>query len=1341
MKRILVLVLLFPWQPVQAQTCQARDVCEMGPIMGWDLSEGAPIQIRKISTGIITDSTFKKYALGATFFGSACPNSMQKPVAVSVTGKFKEARPSPTDERVIRRSPLVTEPLVRPHTGLDYGCSDGNAIHPMADGRVISTADSSTYGCNMVVYHPALKVYTRYAHMKRKDDPTGDCNFYNLTVDESVEMSDIIGECGNTGPANLATHLHFEVMTQVGSKFIDPEEFLNNDCMVKSQVEPEALALLRTPPVEAKLPKDPNAMYGPNGQVSPGQTMSYTVEFENIGDGTAYGVYITDIFGQYLDAANLAFRDAYLVDWTSGARTPASFPHAFDATSGMLTVLAGEFGPKQGGSFIVDVKLRGDTPRGAEISNYATVYFPTSLEATRTNSVVSVVPLESGVTYSGFASARYGDYTLFQATVSASGSALTGKTVLFSVGGSSYSAVSDTLGVARAFTPATLTPGNYELTAEFPGDGYYYLPSSARAQLAVLKENTILELRAPNVAYPSSATAIVSRADDEGDPLAAPGNVYLEYEDSGTWKRLGEASVSTMPVSMTFALPLPLTRSYELRARFDGDSMYEPSFSTASLRVIDRTPPVITITSPAAGAKYAGNTPFRVHYSAADELDPSPTSYALLSRLADGATVQVTNGEQIVPMNLSAGAWLLAVTAADADGNISTAAAGPFEIVHDILPPRTSLQIGEPVYYSTMVYVSSLTPLGFAVFDDLSEPGDNSGLGTGGTFYRVGNSPFAAWDSSFTLSGEGLHYITWYSTDVAGNSETTKTSTVAVDNTPPVTTYILHEAFSGSSGIYLSSRSAISLESADPGEYASGDPRMYYGWDTEPIGLYSAPVTTVGLSSGHHELIYYAIDNLGNREQRHHLGIIVDTMPPLAAINSPSKTLKGVDKIFNAFVPLDISYGDENLDEARLELCREGSPVENCSRLYYSTAPAPGSPLPALDASAYAAGRYTLRLRVLDLAGNTALDEATVYIGEPARSLEISGLGDTRGIAADPEGNIYVSDFRKDRVLKFAPSGEFTALFGAAAGLKNPSGIEIDGNGYLYIADTGNHRIAMLDPYGRLTLEICAKTHGKCSPARDGLHGPTGIAVSASRICAADKDGIKVYDLGGKLLLSIGRSETGEDDRYYDVAFDTAGNIYAGDMEHDKLVVYSPSGEKLREISGFERPVGIAASAYLYLSDFEAGKLYKYDFAGTKGMELRLKHAFAAAVGADGALYTSEREKGVINRFVADPQAPLMRTQFREPEDKSRKPRISRKNGRTEVCPGPGHHAVIRTMRDASSREKDFYAPEKLQGRISYEYRPVAGTGDCRAVVYDGTTVIEEAPVPDCEPVLVIFGD
>lgn len=1232
---------------VQAQTCPETDRCKMGPIKGWDLSEGAPIQIRNITTNKISNTTVKKFDLGVEYFGSACPNSMRKPVDLAAAGKFKEERVSPTFDRVVTPIPLTTIPLVRPHTGLDYACPLGHPIHPMADGIVESAGFSSSYGCTIIIYHPTLEVYSRYAHLNYIEN-TNDCNL-NFLPGAAVEMRDVIGECGNTG--SVATHLHFEVMSQVGGQFIDPEEFLNNDCMVRSQIDPWALAHLNAEPLEAKLPHDPNAMYGPEGQVAPGQTMAYTVEFENTGDGTAYGVYITDVLEQHLDVANLVFKDAYLVDWNTGVQTPTSFQYAFDPRSGMLTVLAGEFGSKLGGKFTVEVKLKSDTPRGAVVANYATVYFPTALEATRTNSVVSVVPLESAVSYSGFASVQYGDYSLFQATVSSAGNIIPGKSVVFSVGGSSYSAVSDTLGIARTFSPVNPSPGNYELTAAFPGDGYYYLPSSVKMPFRVLKENSVISLSGSNVVYPSTAVVTVQLADDEGDVLAGPETVYLEYRDSETWKALGQVGVSSAPALFEFQPPQPLRRSYDLRARFEGDNLYEQSLSTATLSVIDKTPPVIDIISPTAGLRYAGRNAFRVDYSVRDDLDGSPTSYALLSSLTDGTTIEARNGTEFVPMDLVAGNWQLLVTAADADGNISTAAAGPFEIVHDVLAPHTQLQFGLPVYYSTVVYISSLTAVGFTAYDDLSEPGDNAGLGVGGTFYGIDGAPFKTFLSSFTMENEGFHYITWYSTDVAGNIEAPKTSTVAVDS-----------------------------------------------------------------------------------------------LPPLTAINSPAGVLKGVDRVFNAAIPLNITSTDDNFKDLNLSICRAAAPIGDCAELYFSTAAAVNLSLPPLNAGGYAEGQYVLRLRATDQAGNVSVAESIIYIGDLKPALALRGIGKPQGVAADAAGSIYASDSQKDRILKFDSSGKYISAFtggiGGGAGLKNPAGIELDENGYIYVADSGNHRIAVLDPYGRLTMEICSKEHKNCSPAKGGLHAPTGIAVSTTRICAADKDGIKVFDRGGNLLFSIARRRAGEEDeRSFDVALDAAGNIYAGDMENGVIVVYDPTGNKIREMTGIERPMGVAAADYLYVSDFEAGRVYKYDFYGVKLLDLKLKHAFAAGIGPDGALYATEREKGTIYKYVADPMAVFVEREFNEPRKEGGKSCISAEGRRVEVNAETGHMVRVSAVDGAGAfiGGREFSVPLLLNGTSSYEYRPPTSARGCAVFVYLEGEMVESRTLQECEKVLIRF--
>src|SRR5262249_29376128 len=61
-------------------------------------------------------------------------------------------------------------------------------------------------------------------------------------------------------------------------------------------------------PTKAVIPKDPNEKAGPAGRVLSGQVMTYSVSYENIGDGTAFAVYVEDVLGENFDETTLAIQ-------------------------------------------------------------------------------------------------------------------------------------------------------------------------------------------------------------------------------------------------------------------------------------------------------------------------------------------------------------------------------------------------------------------------------------------------------------------------------------------------------------------------------------------------------------------------------------------------------------------------------------------------------------------------------------------------------------------------------------------------------------------------------------------------------------------------------------------------------------------------------------------------------------------------------------------------------------------------------------------------------------------------------------------------------------------------
>ena len=74
------------------------------------------------------------------------------------------------------------------------------------------------------------------------------------------------------------------------------------------------------------------------------------------------------------------------------------------------------------------------------------------------------------------------------------------------------------------------------------------------------------------------------------------------------------------------------------------------------------------------------------------------------------------------------------------------------------------------------------------------------------------------------------------------------------------------------------------------------------------------------------------------------------------------------------------------------------------------------------------------------------------------------------GLASDADGNIYVADWRNDRIQKFTSDGEFLKAWGGSnaedGAFNRPSGLAVDADGILYVADWGNERVIVLTQDG-----------------------------------------------------------------------------------------------------------------------------------------------------------------------------------------------------------------------------------------------------------------------------------
>jgi sugar lactone lactonase YvrE len=186
------------------------------------------------------------------------------------------------------------------------------------------------------------------------------------------------------------------------------------------------------------------------------------------------------------------------------------------------------------------------------------------------------------------------------------------------------------------------------------------------------------------------------------------------------------------------------------------------------------------------------------------------------------------------------------------------------------------------------------------------------------------------------------------------------------------------------------------------------------------------------------------------------------------------------------------------------------------------------------DGSLYIADTFNQRVRKVDPAGvitTVAGNGEPSFSGDggPAAAASLHG---PQGIALDDAGNLYIADTENHRIRKVDPAGVITTIAGGLhegerggysgdggpatqAGLSRPKGVAAGPDGSLYIADTGNNRTRRVDPAGVITT-VAGNDRGQYSGDRGpatkaSLHEPSGMAVGADgTLYIADAENYRV---------------------------------------------------------------------------------------------------------------------------------------------------------------------------------------------------------------------------------------
>ena len=444
----------------------------------------------------------------------------------------------------------------RVHKGVDLTSNTGDPVFAAMGGTISkigyqfdptgNSGKGSGWGCYIIIDH-GNGIRTLYAHLN-ETFPKSTITKTSFKEGDTVTAGQPIAESDNSG-GSRGEHLHFEVRSGTGDFFhsqpFDPYPSLQYWAKMKPKITLKSLIESVNSYLSIATAHDPNIMYGPEGYVSAGQTLTYTVEFENEGQGIAYGVYITDILDGNLDDNYVSISNCKRIDFNTGTETPATFTNQYDSQTRMVSVFIdneGEVVSKQGGKFDLNVRVKNSAGQGATVTNNATVYFPSVPEQTRTNSIVSVIPLNTLTAYLGDLDINENETPVLKAKITASnGEKLSYQTVKFCINGSSYTTKSDADGMAAVYPNPTPPPGPCQVAVIYDGDGFYYLASNDTKTLqvhAVDKASPLSELQITGFKYQVDSMTYISNFTTFTittiDAAPSSGIKELNYAISGT---------------------------------------------------------------------------------------------------------------------------------------------------------------------------------------------------------------------------------------------------------------------------------------------------------------------------------------------------------------------------------------------------------------------------------------------------------------------------------------------------------------------------------------------------------------------------------------------------------------------------------------------------------------------------------------------------------------------------------------------------------------------------------------------------------------------------------------
>jgi hypothetical protein len=501
--------------------------------------------------------------------------------------------------------------------------------------------------------------------------------------------------------------------------------------------------------------------------------------------------------------------------------------------------------------------------------------------------------------------------------------------------------------------------------------------------------NTIPDTTAPTVAMTAPA---------DGAPVSGTITVSADATDAvgvaGVQFLLDGASLGAEDTTAPYTIDWPTasasngTHALSARARDTAGNQAVSSALTVTVSN-DTTAPAVTITVPSSGASVSGTLTVT-----ADATDAA--GIAGVQFLLDGAPLGAEDTAAPYTVDwatttVANGAHTLSARARDVAGNTADAASVAITVDND----APTITMTAPVNGATVSGTLIVSAIGS---DNVAVAGvqfllDGAPLGTEDTL-----APYSI-DWVTTAAGNGAHTVAAHARDAAGNTTTSASVTVTVDNNAPTVVMT-----APANGAIVTGTVPVSADATD----AVGIAGVQFLLDGAPLGAedttapYAIDWSSTAASDGAHTLSARVRDTAANQVTSATVAITVDNTVPTVTMTAPAS-----GAMLSGAVPVSAGASD-TVGVIGVQFLLDGAPLgaEDTTAPYtmnWATTTA-------------ANGAHTLSARARDAAGNqtttttlaVTVDNTapTVAMTAPANGATVSG---TISVSADASDTVGVA--------------------------------------------------------------------------------------------------------------------------------------------------------------------------------------------------------------------------------------------------------------------------------------------------------------------------------------------